>query len=105
MPSIPEQLVNKSALAMPLNDLWTRICAELHHVVSSDAVERWFRPLEIERLENRVLTLRANNSIYQFWIEENYLPQLCGVASRLLDIKTLRVKFSAVRLPQGPPQP
>ncbi len=82
---------------MPLNDLWSRVCAELHQVVSADAVERWFRPLQVESLEGQVLTLRANNSIYQYWIEENYLPQLNGVAGRLLERKSLKIKFAAPR--------
>ena len=69
---------------MPLNDLWSRICAELQQVVSPDAVERWFRPLQPERFEGGILTLKASNSIYQFWIEENYLPQLLNVAGRIL---------------------
>ncbi len=69
---------------MPLNDLWSRICAELQQVVSPDAVERWFRPLQLEQLEGGVLTFKASNSIYQFWIEENYLPQLLSVAGRVL---------------------
>jgi chromosomal replication initiator protein len=56
----------------------------LQQVVSADAVGRWFKPLTIETCEKGTLTLSSDNSIYQFWIEENYLPQLKATASRVL---------------------
>ncbi len=45
---------------------------------------RWFAPLRLENYSNRTLTLSSENSIYQYWIEENYLPQLTNTASRVL---------------------
>jgi len=47
-------------------------------------VTRWFRPLHIHRYAERTLTLSSDNSIYQYWIEENYLQQLRATASRVL---------------------
>jgi chromosomal replication initiator protein len=56
----------------------------MQQVVSVDAVTRWFRPLRAHNYANKTLTLSSDNSIYQYWIEENYLPQLKATASRVL---------------------
>src|SRR5476651_1472292 len=66
------------------NQIWASICLELQQVVSADAVTRWFRPLRIHAYANLTLTLSSDNSIYQYWIEENYLSQLRATASRVL---------------------
>jgi chromosomal replication initiator protein len=69
---------------MEITEIWTTICLELQQVVSADAVTRWFRPLRVQNFANKTLTLASDNSIYQYWIEENYLPQLKATASRVL---------------------
>jgi len=103
--------VNKLSPAVPLNELWSRVCDELRNVVSPDAVERWFLPLRAEALTEGagkkapVLTLLASNTIYSFWIEENYLPQLRGVLAQLLGKKTVQVAFKAVTVAPAPPTP
>ncbi len=45
---------------------------------------RWFRHLRVLKYESKTLTLGCDNSIYQYWIEENYLPQLKATACRVL---------------------
>ena len=45
---------------------------------------RWFRPLKPQNYANGTLTLSSDNSIYRYWIEENYLEQLKAAASRVL---------------------
>ena len=67
-----------------LSEIWASICLELQQVVSVDAVARWFRPLRVDNYANKTLTLSSDNSIYQYWIEENYLSQLKATASRVL---------------------
>jgi chromosomal replication initiator protein len=67
-----------------LSKTWASICLELQQVVSPDAVNRWFHPLRLQKYDNRALTLNSDNSIYRYWIEENYLPQLTATASRVL---------------------
>jgi chromosomal replication initiator protein len=67
-----------------LNEIWASICLELQQVVSIDAVTRWFRPLRVHNYANKTLTLSADNTIYQYWIEENYFSQLKATASRVL---------------------
>lgn len=72
------------APTVDLTQIWASICLELQQVVSADAVNRWFRPLRVHNYANHGLTLVSDNSIYQYWIEENYLPQLKSAAARVL---------------------
>ncbi len=69
---------------LELNQIWASICLELQQVVSVDAVTRWFRPLTAHSFTNKTLVLTSDNSIYQYWIEENYFSQLKATASRVL---------------------
>lgn len=77
-----------------LTDIWASICLELQQVVSVDAVTRWFRPLRVHNYANKTLTLSSDNSIYQYWIEENYFSQLKATASRVLG-ETVSIIFHA----------
>ncbi len=76
--------MSNSVPIVDLGEIWASICLELQQVVSPDAVTRWFRPLRVHHYANRTLTLSSDNSIYRFWIEENYLQQLTATASRVL---------------------
>lgn len=57
-------------------ETWDKICTELQNLISPDAFKRWFSPVKLISIEPDCLTLGVDNSIYQYWIEENYLPQL-----------------------------
>jgi chromosomal replication initiation ATPase DnaA len=67
-----------------LDSTWVTICNELQQVISTEAVACWFRPLKVKRFDNQVLTLYHDQSIYSYWIEENYLRQLTTIASNVL---------------------
>lgn len=84
---------NSPFLSVSASELWPKICQELRQVVSPDAVQRWFTPLQVESFDNDVLVLKADNSIYQYWIEENYLAQLRSVAHRLAE-RPVEIVFS-----------
>ncbi|NJK91802.1 MAG: chromosomal replication initiator protein DnaA [Blastochloris sp.] len=57
-------------------ETWQKVCAELQKLISPDAYKRWFSPVKMISLEPEGLILGVDNSIYQYWIEENYLQQL-----------------------------
>jgi chromosomal replication initiator protein len=76
--------VSNQTSTIELTEIWASICLELQQVVSVDAVTRWFRPLRVHNYANKTLTLSSDNSIYQYWIEENYVSQLKATASRVL---------------------
>ena len=72
--------------------IWDAICLELQQAISADAVARWFKPLTLESCEKGAMRLRSDNSIYQYWIEENYLPQLKSAAAKVLGVPVV-VRF------------
>jgi chromosomal replication initiator protein len=74
------------------HDVWIRVCAELQKLISPDAFKRWFTPLTAVSVEGETLTLSAENSIYQHWIEENYLPQVRQAAGLVLG-RDIQVAF------------
>jgi chromosomal replication initiator protein len=96
--------VSNLTTAIHLTDIWTSICLELQQVVSADAVARWFRPLRVHHYGDKTLTLSSDNSIYQYWIEENYFSQLKATASRVLG-ETVSIVFLApdAAAPAGTP--
>ena len=64
---------------------------------------RWFKPLEpCNRPINGALTLRSDNSIYQYWIEENYLPQLKAAAAKVLGLP-VTIRFDSRGGPMAAP--
>ena len=82
------------APTIDLTQTWASICLDLQQVVSADAVNRWFRPLRVHNYESGTLTLVSDNSIYKFWIEENYLSQLKAAAARVLG-EAVTIQFHA----------
>ena len=84
-----------------LKDIWASICLELQQVVSPDAVSRWFHPLTLKSYSKNSLTLSSDNSIYRYWIEENYLSQLVTTASRVLG-ESVTVVFLSDEVPAPP---
>jgi chromosomal replication initiator protein len=83
-----------------MRPVWDAICVELRQAISADAVARWFTPLALKSCEKGVLTLGGDNSIYQYWIEENYLPQLKAAAGKVLGVAA-SVQFQAPAAAEG----
>ena len=80
---------------------WDAICLELQQSISADAVMRWFKPLTLKQRENDTLILGSDNSIYQYWIEENYLPQLRAAATKVLG-GPATIRFDSPSSPDAP---
>jgi chromosomal replication initiator protein len=89
---------------LDLKKFWKQICDELQQVISADAVKRWFSPMQIDSLDQDVLTLKAENKIYQYWIEENYLQQLQSVAGKLLETP-VKIRFVLPAGEEAPSRP
>ncbi|MEM6821639.1 MAG: chromosomal replication initiator protein DnaA [Verrucomicrobiota bacterium] len=84
-------------------DLWQATCNELKKLISPDAFSRWFMPLELLEYEAGKVTLGIENSIYQYWIEENYLSPLQGAFQTVLG-KDVEVTFRTVGAEPKAPQ-
>lgn len=89
---------------METEETWGSICTELQQVVSPDAVERWFKPLHLEAYNEESLLLRADNTIYQYWIEENFMPQLTRAASTVLGVP-MKIEFVSQKVTENGASP
>ena len=52
--------------------------------LNRDTFQRWFAPIELVRADELTLTFQVPNSIYQYWIESNYLNVVESVAMSVL---------------------
>lgn len=59
-----------------LSDLWQRLATALKPQVSADTFKRWFSAVELIEADDRSITFRVPNNIYQFWIESNHMAAL-----------------------------
>jgi chromosomal replication initiator protein len=77
--------------------LWQRISLALKPHVSADTFKRWFSAVELAETDEKSLTFRVPNNIYQFWIESNHMSALqAAIVSALGEPR--EIKFS---LPPG----
>ena len=53
--------------------LWRGTASGIRPQLSADAFQRWFASIELVQADEITLTFQVPNSIYQFWIESNYL--------------------------------
>jgi chromosomal replication initiator protein len=52
--------------------------------LNPDTFQRWFAPIELVGADELTLTFQVPNSIYQYWIESNYLNVVESVAMAVL---------------------
>jgi chromosomal replication initiator protein len=64
--------------------IWDEIACEIQPRVSGDAFQRWFAALELVQADELVLTFQVPNTIYQLWIESNYLNLVQSAALAVL---------------------
>ena len=55
------------------NGIWREIASRIKPHLNADVFQRWFSTIELVQADECALTLQVPNSIYQFWIESNYL--------------------------------
>src|ERR1700732_5322283 len=55
------------------NEIWREIASGIRLHLSADAFQRWFSAIELVQADEIALTFQVPNTIYQFWIESNYL--------------------------------
>ncbi|MBV9127495.1 MAG: chromosomal replication initiator protein DnaA [Verrucomicrobia bacterium] len=54
--------------------IWQHIAGAIRQQVNADTFQRWFAAIELMAADEQTMTLRVPNSIYQLWIENNYMP-------------------------------
>jgi chromosomal replication initiator protein len=76
------------------NGIWREIASGIRLHLSADAFQRWFALIELVQADEISLTLQVPNSIYQFWIESNYLNVVQSAALSVLG-SPREIKFRA----------
>jgi chromosomal replication initiator protein len=56
--------------------LWSDIASALRAEVTPDIFDRWFKDTQLVEAGAEHITLRVQNEIYRYWIEDNYLDPL-----------------------------
>jgi chromosomal replication initiator protein len=91
--------------------IWEEIALNIRPHVSPDAFQRWFAALELVQADETTLMFEVPNTIYQLWIESNYLNLVESAALsvlgspreiRFLVSDTPRPVVSAVMEPEPP---
>ena len=66
------------------NEIWREIASEIRLHLSADAFQRWFSAIELVQADEIALTFQVPNTIYQFWIESNFLNVVQSTAMSVL---------------------
>src|SRR3977135_3964956 len=76
------------------NEIWRQIASGIRLHLSADAFQRWFAAIELVQADEIALTFQVPNTIYQFWIESNYLNVVQSAAMSVLG-SPREIKFRA----------
>ena len=76
------------------NEIWREIASGIKLHLSADAFQRWFAAIELVQTDEIALTFQVPNTIYQFWIESNYLNVVQSAAMSVLG-SPREIKFRA----------
>ena len=76
------------------NGIWREIARGIRLHLSADAFQRWFAAIELVQADEMALTFQVPNTIYQFWIESNYLNVVQSAVISVLG-SSREIKFRA----------
>jgi chromosomal replication initiator protein len=80
--------------------IWEAISDRIRPHVSGDAFQRWFAGLELTQADEVALTFQVPNTIYQLWIETNYLNLVQTAAFEVLG-SPRGIKFKIAEAAKG----
>ena len=84
--------VDKSAMEDSYRRIWEEIASGIRPHVSVDAFQRWFAAIDLVHGDEMALTFEVPNTIYQLWIESNYLNLVESAALAVLG-SPRKIKF------------
>ena len=93
--------VDKMPIEQSFRQTWEEVAAGIRPHVSSDAFQRWFAAIELAHADDKQLIFQVPNTIYQLWIESNYLQLLQAAAMQVLG-GVREIKFCVAEQPAGP---
>jgi chromosomal replication initiator protein len=76
--------VDKSTMEDSYRRIWDEIASGIRPHVSADAFQRWFATIDLVHADELALTFEVPNTIYQLWIESNYLNLVEAAALAVL---------------------
>jgi chromosomal replication initiator protein len=76
------------------DEIWREIARGIKLHLSADAFQRWFTAIELVKADEIALTFQVPNTIYQFWIEGNYMNVVQSAAMSALGTPR-EIKFRA----------
>jgi chromosomal replication initiator protein len=76
------------------NEIWREMARGIRLHLSADAFQRWFAAIELVQADETALTFQVPNTIYQFWIESNYVNVVRSAAMSVLG-SARAIKFCA----------
>jgi len=91
--------------------IWDEIANGIRPNVSADAFQRWFANIELVHADEGALTFQVPNTIYQLWIESNYLnfvqSSIIAVLGNPREVKfqVIESENTALTVENEPPPP
>ncbi len=82
--NLPTGNVDKSLMDESFRRIWDQIATGIRPHVSADAFQRWFAAIELVKADEFALTFQVPNTIYQLWIESNYLTLVKSATTDVL---------------------
>jgi chromosomal replication initiator protein len=86
--------VNRTPMQDTYSEIWREMASGIRLHLSADAFQRWFAAIELVQADEIALTFQVPNTIYQFWIESNYLNLVQSAAGSVLG-SPREIKFRA----------
>ncbi len=76
--------MDKLLVNQHLEEIWRSISELLEKTVQADTFKRWFAGITLVGVSEEQLEVRVPNSIFQFWIESNYMGVMQDAIVRVL---------------------
>lgn len=83
---------------MNFSEVWDKARARLQTLLHPDVFARWIAVIQVEALENQVLTLGVENDFYQTWLEDNYLALIKSAVADAAGSE-LKIRFQVAPRP------
>lgn len=89
-----------------LEEVWATICGELKQRIPEDAFARWFSGAWLLEMGEKGLRIGVSNTIYQIWIEENFMvPLKESILAVLGHLPAIRFQVTEGRAREAMPPP
>jgi chromosomal replication initiator protein len=78
---------------MKPEELWQHVSERIETRVNKQTHDTWFKPLSIESIQGKEITLKAPNRFFCDWIREHYYEMLLDELARVTKVEGLRINL------------